>query len=143
MNTTNPTNLSTWHADAQNDGRPLTSLQPVSGGMYGGPSITMVDGTPTPFNCDDGLYHLWYHAAETAGVLPTDVWHATSPNLLEWNITGMVLEHLGTDTWESDQTADPSPVLVGKDRAMLFYDGDNNYAPSCGIGGSVWNRTEA
>ena len=118
----------------QNAGRPLSSLQLHAGGMYGGPRFASIDGVLTPRWPRDGLYHLWMHAANNSGGLPTDIYHATSPDLLHWAVTpGPVVEHEGGSTFEHDQTAGPVPLAVGA-RAFLYYDGDNNDVGNCSIG---------
>ena len=68
-----------WQLD--NGGRPLRQLQRHPGSMYGGIHIATVDGVFTPRSPKDGLYHVWYHAG-AAGNLPTDIYHASSPDLL-------------------------------------------------------------
>lgn len=117
-----------------NDGAALGSLQVAAGGMYGGPSFASVDGVLTPQSAS-GQYHLWYHAAEQAGNLPTNVYHATSDDLIQWTISpasSPILRHVGSG-FAYDQVADPSPVVVG-DRAFLFFDGDNNVNATASIG---------
>ena len=118
-----------------NSGKPLQSLQVAAGGMYGGPRFASINGTLTPKFSSDGLYHLWYHAASDSGGLPTDIYHASSADLITWNVTPKtpVLTHQGPATFEDDQVAGPVPLVVG-DMAYLFYDGDNNSVGSCGIG---------
>ena len=111
-----------------NRGAPLTQLQRHPHSMYGGPSIVHVDGIPTPRDPSDGLYHVWYHAGAN-GNLPTDIYHATSPDLLDWTVSPSipVVTHQGSGSFAFDQVADPSPLTVGES-AFLFYDGDNNGA---------------
>lgn len=117
----------------QNGGAPLSSLQLHAGGMYGGPRFASIDGTLTPRWPSDGLYHLWMHATNSSGGLPTDVYHATSADLLSWEVTpGPAVRHQGSG-FEYDQAAGPVPLTVG-DKAFLFYDGDNNNVGSCAIG---------
>ena len=117
-----------------NEGAPLRSLQLHAGGMYGGPRFASVDGTLTPRWARDGKYHLWMHATNASGGLPTDVYHATSEDLLQWAVTpGPAVQHLGGGSFEHDQCAGPVPLSVGG-RAYLFYDGDNNNVGSCAIG---------
>ena len=103
---------------------PLTSLRIVPGGAVGGPWM------PIPQKVN-GLYRLWYHAAPVAGSLPTDIYRATSPDLINWTRTGMELQHAGN--WEFDQVADPHPLEVNG-QSYLFYDGDNNTTAVCSIG---------
>jgi sucrose-6-phosphate hydrolase SacC (GH32 family) len=110
---------------AGNSGNPLTTLQVASGGMWGGPFIwpVMVGGS----------WHLWYHAAPSAGLLPTNIYHATSPDFVTWTQTlpSPVLTYTGGGSYEHDQVADPSLVVVGE-TAFLFFDGDNNDVPMTG-----------
>ena len=96
----------TW--SVLNSGEPLSSLQLHPQGMYGGPRFANVDGRITP-RWADGLYHLWYHAVNGTGDLPTDIYHATSADLHVWHVTaGAVVHHLGTG-FEFDQVMLPSP----------------------------------
>ena len=115
-------------------GAPLASLQLHAGGMYGGPRFASLDGALTPRWESDGLYHLWMHAVNSSGGLPTDVYHASSADLLSWEVTpGPAVRHLGGSTFEHDQCAGPVPLVVGG-QAFLYYDGDNNDVGSCAIG---------
>ena len=125
----------TWQID--NGGAPLRSLQVHPSGMYGGPRFARLADSLTP-RYPDGLYHLWYHAATDGGGLPTDIYHATSSDLLNWTITPKtpVLTHAGSG-WEWDQVAGPVPIVVGAGPAMLFYDGDNNVLDTCRIGAAT------
>ena len=117
----------------QNNGSPLSSLQLHSGGMYGGPRFSSIDGTLTPRWEKDNLYHLWMHATNSSGGLPTDIYHATSSDLIHWNVTpGPAVSHQGSG-FKYDQCAGPVPLTVGN-KAYLFYDGDNNNVGSCSIG---------
>jgi len=117
----------TW--SIQNGGAVVNGLQIAANGMYGGPRFAYVDGELRP-KLADGLYHLWFHAADVAGNLPTDIYHATSSDRINWTVSpaGPVLEHLGTGTFEFDQVADACPVVVGS-RAFLYYDGVDNTGP--------------
>ena len=63
---------------------------------------------------------MWYHATNNSGGLPTDIYHATSSNLLLWNVTvGPVLRHLGDGSFEFDQVAGPVPFTRG-DTAFMY-----------------------
>ena len=95
--------------------------------MFGGIHIANVDGAYSPKDPATGLYHAWYHAG-AHGNLSTDVYHATSSNLILWNVTPArpVLSHRGTGSgFAFDQVADPSP-LTAEDTAYLAFDGDDN-----------------
>lgn len=104
----------TWTAG--NGGAELVDLQVASGGMYGGPFLW-----PEQIA---GEWHLWYHAAPGSGLLPTNIYHASSPDFVNWTQTGMVLAY-GVDGFEVDQVADPCILVVGS-TAYMFYDGDDN-----------------
>lgn len=107
-----------------NGGAALATLSP-GGDSYGGPKFANVYGTVTPQF--DGLYHLWYHACAVGGAgLPTNIYHATSPDLITWTITSPnpVLTHTGAG-FEVDQVAGPAPLIVDG-TAFLYYDGDDN-----------------
>lgn len=95
-------------------------------------------GGPWVFRALDG-YELWYHAS-TGGVLPTDIYHARSSDLMNWTVdsTGPALRR--TEGWEVDQVADPSLVEAGG-QTFLFYDGDDNPKASASIGAAVFDGT--
>ena len=114
-----------------NGGEPLKQLQRHPGSMYGGCHIATVDGVFQPRDPATGLYNIWYHAG-AHGNLPTDIYHATSPDLLNWTVTpvGPVLSHQGGGSFAYDQVADPSPLTVG-DTAFIAFDGDNNGCHDC------------
>ena len=66
------------------------------------------------------------HCTNSTGGLPTDVYHATSKDLISWHVTpGPAVTHAGGSGFEHDQCAGPVPLTVG-DKAFLYYDGDNN-----------------
>jgi len=111
---------------AGNSGNPLTTLQVAAGGMYGGPFLW-----PTQIG---GLWHVWYHAASGSGILPTNIYHATSPDFITWTQTSPnpILSYGGA-AFEVDQVADPSIVVVGG-TAYLFYNGSDNTAETGSIG---------
>ena len=123
-----------------NDGLPLSQLQRHPGGMYGGPSLATVNGRLTPKNPRDGLYHLWFHATTNhTGNLPTDIYHASSPDLIDWSVASPatpVLEHQGRG-FSFDQVADPSVVMVDGKEPLMYYDGDNNRVGGAAIGLAV------
>jgi len=114
-----------------NGGQPLRQLQRHAGSMYGGCHIATVDGVFTPKDPVTKLYNIWYHAG-AHGNLPTDIYHATSPDLVNWTVvpSGPVLSHQGTGSFAFDQVADPSPLTVGR-TAYMAYDGDNNGCRNC------------
>lgn len=127
-----------WAVD--NGGAPLSTLQVHPTGMYGGPRFARLGAALTP-RFPDGLYHLWYHAGTDGGGLPTDIYHATSADLLAWRISPAtpVLAHAGSG-WEWDQVAGPVPVVPepgAPGSALLFYDGDNNVKDTCSIGAAT------
>ena len=66
------------------------------------------------------------HCTNSSGGLPTDVYHASSADLISWQVTpGPVVAHTGGSSFEHDQCAGPVPFTVGE-KAFLYYDGDNN-----------------
>jgi len=74
---------------------PLRSLQVIPGEMYGGAQVAKEGDT----------YHMYYHASSVAGILPTDLFHATSKDLRNWTRDAEpLLVHQGG--WEFDQVAD-------------------------------------
>eukprot|EP00759_Apiculatamorpha_spiralis_P024992 PhF_6_TR28118/c0_g1_i1/m.41595 len=119
-----------------NNGEPLTTLQRAPGSMYGGPRFSSEGGVLKP-KFSDGMYHLWYHATNvTGGSLPTDIYHATSTDLVHWDVTPNtpVVSHLGGNTYEHDQVAGPVVVGDGNSTYHMYFDGDNNVIGSCAIG---------
>lgn len=119
-----------------NSGSPLSTLQVHAGGAYGGPKFANVSGEVQPKS--GGLYQLWYHAANVSANLPTNIYHATSPDLITWTISPAtpVLTLLGTG-FEIDQTAGPDAVMVGT-QSYLFYDGDDNASATAAIGVALY-----
>ena len=122
-----------------NHGRALESLEiGLGGGMFGGPSFANVNGTIVGKN-ESGVYNLWYHASHPpkgVALLPTDVYHAASKDLITWKISGCetpILKHSGKGA-EYDQTADPSPIITPDGGAFLYYDGDNNENGHASVG---------
>ena len=103
-------------------GSALTTLQIAASGAYGGPTFLTSGTRLVPRR--DGLYHLWYHAAPGSGNLPTNIHHATSPDLATWTKTGMVLEHTGTGD-EVDQVADARVITNGATAYLFYATGDN------------------
>lgn len=84
---------------------PLPSLR--RGGAYGGPDLHRAA-------------HEWmvlYHAAPVEGALPTDIYRATSTDLIHWSHVARLVEHPAG----ADQAADP--FLAG---GRLFYAVMNN-----------------
>lgn len=123
------TDVLTWKV--ANQGNPLTQLQRHARSMYGGCHIATVDGVFSPKNPNTGNYEIWYHAGAN-GNLPTDVYHATSPDLINWDVSPAtpVISHVGKGSFAFDQTADPSPATAGC-KAYMAYDGDNNGCHGC------------
>ncbi len=59
------------------------------------------------------MYHLWYHAVNGSGNLPTDIYHAQSLDLLHWAVTATpALQHSGRG-FEYDQVAGGVPLAAG------------------------------
>ena len=111
-----------------NNGNPLRSLQRHAGSMFGGCHIATVDGQYAPKDAE-GRYAIWYHAGAN-GNLPTDIYHATSTDLIHWDVSPStsVISHRGTGKgFAYDQVADPSPLTIGN-MAYMAYDGDDNRA---------------
>ena len=96
--------------------------------MFGGVHIATVDGNYAPKD-PSGRYNIWFHAGAD-GNLPTDIYHATSTDLVTWSVSPgtPVISHRGTGAgFAYDQVADPSPLVAG-DTAYIAYDGDDNRA---------------
>ncbi len=122
----------TW--SIQNGGLAYGSLSPdgLADGAWGAPRMMTLYNVLTPKV--GANYAIWYHAAPGSGNLPTDIYHATNPNLATdtWTLNGPVLTHSGSG-FEVDQVAGPMPLVVGSE-SYLFYDGDNNPASTAKIG---------
>lgn len=105
-----------------NSGNQISSLQVAAGGTYGSPELLRLGG----------VWHAWYLAVNGTGNLPTDIYHATSSNLVAWtrSPTGPVLTHTGISP-EVDQVADPD-VIVQSSVAYLYYAAMDN-ASSAGV----------
>lgn len=109
-----------------NSDSPLTTLRRGTGGMYGGPDMAGKIGS---------VYHLYYHACPTPDAgNPTDLFHATSTDLITWTQTAdPVLVHSIHGIEAADQIADPAVIEV-QGRVYLFYDGTYNVGERAGIG---------
>mmetsp|Transcript_19992 Transcript_19992/g.37300 ORF Transcript_19992/g.37300 Transcript_19992/m.37300 type:complete len:330 (-) Transcript_19992:206-1195(-) len=131
--------LGNW--TAERSGKPYIELQRSEGSMYGGPSFETVNGEVVARN-DSGHYNLYYHAGSD-GNLPTDIYHASSSDILkgEWTVENLgqaILTHSGDqENFDFDQVADPSRI-----DDFIFYDGDNNVNATCAIGMSRKKSSE-
>lgn len=104
----------------------IQELQQANGGMYGGVSVHVENGGLTMF----------YHAAPSAGVLPTDIYTATSTDGLTWYPSPAPIIKRSQSWWQIDQVADPVFVAVN-DKQFIYYDGCDNRIPDqvvCVIG---------
>lgn len=109
----------------------LLSDQPVTG--LADPNAAQGGGY---VEVHEGVTHFWYCAAPAPGNLPTDLWHATSTDLLHWTKDEQpLLTHQGTG-WAFDQVCDPYLVHLD-DRTIMYFDGDNNTPPLRGAIGIV------
>ncbi len=116
---------------------PLTSLQVSSGGMYGGPRSIVKVGS---------VYNLWYHAAESGGFVPTEVWHATSTDLIHWTPDSgptIPLAGNGMGMVDPDQTGDTSIVQTPAGQTYLYFDGTDNAHAVSKIGFAIYDGTLA
>ncbi len=101
-----------------NGGNPLSSLQIVSGGMFGGPLLVLTS---------DGLIRNYYHAAPGTGTLPTNLYAASisqadfegGSDTWTQSATSPILTHSGSGA-ETSQLADPSLVWDGSQWRMYF-----------------------
>jgi sucrose-6-phosphate hydrolase SacC (GH32 family) len=115
-----------------NGGNALSSLQIASGSMYGNCAM------PTP-NKVNGRYQMWYHAAPAGatlnGNLPTDIYHASSDDLVSWNVItpNPILTHLGGATFEKEQCADAKVIEVGG-LSYLYYSGVDDTGGYASVG---------
>ena len=125
----------TW--TSEKEGKPFIELQRHDGAMYGGPSMETVGGQVVGKN-ETGYYNVYYHAGTAEGNLPTDIFQASSKDILldDWvveNGGAAILKHSGDTTrFDYDQVADPSRI-----GGMIYYDGDNNVNATCAIGAST------
>lgn len=109
-----------------NGGEPLSSLQRASGGMYGGINLFR-NGRY------GGVYHVFYHACPVGGSTPTNIYHATSTDRINWTKTTAPILLYDGDGMGVDQIADPS-VFEADGKLYLFYDQTDNTAESAYIG---------
>ena len=108
--------------------------------MYGGPSFETLNGIVFGKN-QTGYYNLYYHAG-SQGNLPTDIYWASSTNVVEknWIVENggqPILMHTGNQSkFDYDQVADPSRI-----KDFIYFDGDNNVNATCAIGLSRRNMS--
>lgn len=88
---------------------------------------TSIHGSPT-LRRQGSTWVLYYHASPT-GVLPTDIWRATSTDLVTWTpeVSALVRR---TIPQEYDQVADLALVDSGPGPTFAFWDGMNNVTPA-------------
>jgi sucrose-6-phosphate hydrolase SacC (GH32 family) len=94
-------------------------------GTFGGPWLTKIGET----------YHLWYHGSLIDN-LPTQIYHATSDDLVTWRQSSAAPILDRSQSWEVDQVADPS-LVEANGRTFLFYDGDDNVGRRAAINVAV------
>lgn len=74
----------------------------------------------------DSIYHIFYHTLPEAGGIATDadtIWHASSPDLMRWEILGPALT-AGPDWWDSEAIWAPDVVWHPVYQSwMMFYTG--------------------
>jgi predicted GH43/DUF377 family glycosyl hydrolase len=111
-----------------NGGAELADLQIAAGGMTGGPWLP-------PGQKRLGRYQLYYHAAPGSGALPTDIYHATSTDLVNWDVVtpNPIITHLGGSTFEKEQAADAC-VLEVDGTSWMFYSGVDDTGSHARIG---------
>lgn len=114
----------TW--TRQNGGQPLTTLR-TGTGMYGGVDLHARD---------DGTWELFFHA-NNSGTLPTDIFRATSSDLINWERRPGYSIVKRSLSFEYDQTADPAVIDINGQRVM-FYSGVNNPTETSKIGRAVY-----
>jgi hypothetical protein len=123
-----------------NGGSQLSSLQISSGCMYG--SAFLVRGGAKI----GGRYHLYYHAAPAGatsnGNLPTDCYHASSTDLINWTVVtpNPILTHLGGSSFEKEQIADVRIVEVGG-QCFMYYSGVDDTGGHAGVGLAIAGAT--
>lgn len=91
---------------------PLKSIERGTQGGYGAPNITKQGQT----------YTLWYLAA-LKGTLPTDIYSATSTDLIHWQKAPMQITR--ETPYEFDQVADPF-VINSANQTRMYYSAMNN-----------------
>ena len=85
-----------------------------------------------------GYYNLYYHAG-SQGNLPTDIYWASSTNVVEKNWRKRWTTYINTGNqskFDYDQVADPSRI-----KDFIYFDGDNNVNATCAIGLSRRNMS--
>lgn len=92
-----------------------------------------------------GLYHQWYHGSPTgASEFPTDLYHATSPDLLTWTILNSgnpILSHSGSGI-ETNQIADAC-LVEWNNKTFMYFEGGNNSTNTFEIEVATWDGTIA
>jgi len=95
----------------------LPSLQPRGNGTTGGPWLEKLGS----------IYHLWYHGSSNGDNTPTDIYHATSTDLVNWTIQNNgnpIITHSGSGD-EIDQVADPA-IVVLNGQSYMYFEGVHN-----------------
>jgi hypothetical protein len=115
-----PTSGFSW----AHSGTLITTLGIDPVGTYG--SVYMVPGQESI----GGLYRAWYQADPDPGNAATDIYRASSSDLITWT-PELVLERLGTD-YEIDQVADPCVIEV-TGKSYMYYDADETATGTCVI----------
>ena len=109
-----------------NSGLPLSTLQVAVGGTYGGANLFRG-------GMYNGAYHIFYQAAPYWTVNPTNLYHATSTDKINWTRTAAPLLTYDGDGMGFDQIGNPS-VFESGGNLYLFYDQTDNTAESAYIG---------
>ena len=88
----------------------LTSLQVVSGAMYGGPCAIYTKG----------VYHVFYHYGSISGNIPTWLAYAASTDGINWTIKEAPFMRIETSPFtNTDQIADPFITEIGGKTYMV------------------------
>lgn len=97
---------------------------------YSGNPVLIDGGGPDVIK-QGSMYYMWFHA----GQLPTQIYLATSTNLVTWSSRSLVVPI--TQPWEASQTADPEVCIAGN-TVWMFYTGVEAQTPGAqSIGAAV------
>lgn len=91
----------------------------------------LIDGGGPDVIKQGSTYYMWFHA----GQLPTQIYLATSTNLVTWSSRSLIVPI--SESWEASQTADPEVCIAGS-TVWMFYTGVQAQTPGAqSIGAAV------
>jgi hypothetical protein len=90
------------------------------------------------------VWHLWITAGPLA-ILPEEVFHASSFDLMNWNTDTCTVASLADNAMGivPEQISDPSKAIEWQGKTYLYYDATDNANSRARIGVSIYNGTKA